>query len=499
MQPSDYLAHDALGLAELVRTGEVHPRELVEEAIRRIEQDNPRLNAVIHRMYDSARAAAERPRPDDAGPFWGVPFLAKDLVSTWQGEPQASGTRLMRGWVAPSDTEMAARYRKSGVIVVGKTNTPELGILPVTEPVAFGPTRNPWDTSRTPGGSSGGSGAAVAAGLVPIAGGGDGGGSIRIPSSCCGLFGLKPTRARTPIGPDVAEAWQGCAIEHVLVRSVRDSAAMLDAVHGPDPGAPYVAPPPARPFLDEVGAAPGRLRIAYTSRALIPAEVDPACVRAVEDAAALLRDLGHDVVEDHPEFDAAQLSIDFVHMLVGETAADVAELERVIGRKAHVGDLEKETLVMARLGAALSASEFAQATRRVRALGRRLAPFFARYDLLLTPTLAQAPVAIGALASHGAEAAMLEVAQRLPVGGLLHKLGAIQKIAANAWGFAPFTAPFNATGQPACNLPLYWTDDGLPVGVQLVGRFGDEATLLRVASQAEVARPWRDRRPPGIA
>ncbi len=499
---SEYATYDALGLADLVARGQVHPRELVAEAIERIERDNPRLNAVIHRLYDAARRSAEQPAGSGVAaadaPFRGVPFLAKDLVSTWKGEPQARGTRLLAGWVAPHDSELATRYRKAGLIVVGKTNTPELGLLPVTEPLAYGPTRNPWNLARTSGGSSGGAAAAVAAGFVPVAGGGDGGGSIRIPASCCGLFGLKPTRGRTPLGPDVGEAWQGCAIEHVLTRTVRDSAAMLDAIHGDDPGAPYLAPPRARPFLAEVSAAPGRLRIAYTTRALIKADVHPECVRAVEDAAALLRELGHQVVEEHPVFDAEAFAIDFVLMLVGETAADVAEAEALIGRPARIGELEKETMALARLGAAVPARDFALASRRLRRTSRQLAGFFARHDLLLTPTLAQPPVAIGALASKGAEAALLEVAQRLPIGALLYKLGALHRIAANAWGFAPFTAPFNATGQPACSLPLHWTADGLPVGVQLVGQFGDEATLLRVAGQVERAQPWKDRRPPGF-
>lgn len=502
MAMSDYATYDGLGLAELVATGKVHPRELVAEAIARIERDNPRINAVIHRMYESARRTAEAPpgsgpAPANA-PFRGVPFLAKDLLSSWEGEPQASGTRLLTGWVAPHDSELAKRYRKAGLIPVGKTNTPELGLLPVTEPLAFGPTRNPWDTSRTCGGSSGGAAASVAAGFVPIAGGGDGGGSIRIPASCCGLFGLKPTRGRTPLGPELAEVWQGCAIEHVLTRSVRDSAAMLDAIAGDDPGVPYTAPAPARPFLSEVGQPPGRLKIAYTTRALIQADVHAECVRAVEDAAKLLRELGHDVVEEHPQFDADAFAIDFVHMLVGETAADVAEAEAKVGRSARIGDLEKETLVLARLGSAVSSRDFALASRRLHRLGRQLAGFFARHDLLLTPTLAQPPVPIGSLAPKGAEATLLEVAQRLPIGALLYKLGALHRIAASAWSFAPFTAPFNATGQPACSVPLHWTPDGLPVGVQLVGRFGDEATLLRVASQVERARPWKDRRPPGF-
>jgi amidase len=336
----------------------------------------------------------------------------------------------------------------------------------------------------------------VAAGFVPMAGGGDGGGSIRIPSSCNGLFGLKPTRGRTPLGPDAGEAWQGCAIEHVLTRSVRDSAAMLDSIHGPDAGAPYVAPPPARPFLEEVGAPPGRLKIAYTTRALIPTEMHPECVTAAERTAAMLRELGHDVVEEHPQFDAAQLAVDFVTMLVGEVAAEVVEAEARMGRKVRRGELEAETSMLHRMGRAVSAVDFALASRRMHAIGRQLAGFFARHDLLLTPTLAQPPLLLGALAPRGADVAVLSVAQRLPIAGLLRKLGGLERIAAKAWSFTPNTAVWNATGQPACSVPMHWTPDGLPIGVQLVARLGDEATLFRVASQLERAQPWRNRRPP---
>ncbi len=491
----EYGAYDGTGLAELVRTKQIHPRELVDEAIRRIDVGNPILNAVIHRLDEPARRQAEQPLGD--GPFAGVPFLAKDLVSTWAGVPQASGTNLMKGWIPDHDSELAKRWRKAGVILLGKTNTPEIGLLPVTEPRAFGASRNPWMPGRTPGGSSGGSASAVAAGFVPIASGGDGGGSIRIPAACCGLFGLKPTRARTPVGPDIGEAWLGCAIEHVLTRSVRDSAAMLDATHGADPGAPYAAPAPARPFLAEVGAAPGKLTIAMTAKALIPTEVDPACVRAVEDAAALLRSLGHTVVEAHPEFDAAQFALDFVTMLVGEVAADVAQFEALAGHKIKAGDLEKETRVLAQMGGVVSAGEFALAARRLRLVARRLAGFFAKYDLLLTPTLAKPPIEIGSLVKQGAEEMLMRVAERVPIAGLLRRLGALQRIANEAWAFVPFTAVWNATGQPAASLPLYW-ENGLPLGVQLVGRFGDEATILRVASQCEAARPWLGKRPPGF-
>ena len=490
--------HDALGLAELVRTRAVHPRELVDRAIARIERGNPRINAVVHRMYEVARRQADAVDVASGAPFVGVPFLAKDLVGTWAGERQTSGSRLTAEWVAPHDSELVKRFRAAGVITLGKTNTPEFGIVPVTEPALHGATRNPWNLDRTCGGSSGGAAAAVAAGFVPMASGGDGGGSIRIPASCCGLFGLKPTRGRTPLGPDHGEAWQGCAIEHVITRSVRDSAAMLDATHGEDAGAPYAAPPPKRRFSDEVGAPPGRLRIAFTKAALLPAEVDPVCARAVEDAARLLAELGHDVVEDRPTFDGEQVAIDFLTMLVGEVAADVADWERVLGRAARVGDLEAETAVLVRRGHAVPAVEFAVASRRLRALSRQIAPWFAGYDAFLTPTLAQPPLKIGALKPKAAEAVVLRVAQRLPIGGLLHKFGALNEMAGRAWAFTPFTAVWNVTGQPACSVPLSW-DGGLPIGVQLVGRFGDEATLLRLASQLELARPWMDRRPPPLA
>jgi len=490
----EYGDHDATGLAELVRTKAVHPRELVDEAITRIERDNPRLNAVIHPMFESARREAETPV---RGPFGGVPFLIKDLLTAWKGEPQCSGSRALTGWISPHDSEVAARYRHSGVIVVGKTNTPELGVVPVTEPAAFGPTRNPWDTNRTPGGSSGGSGAAVAAGFVPMAGGGDGGGSIRIPSSCCGLFGLKPTRGRVPMGPDLGEAWQGCVVEHVLTRSVRDSAAMLDAIHGPDDGAPYYAPAPARRFLEEVLAAPGRLKIAYTTRAIIPADVHAECAAATDRTVAILRELGHDLVEAHPPIDGEQLGTDFVTMIIGEVAAEVAEIEARLGRAVRRGELERETAMLNRLGHAVPAVDFALASRRLHAIGRQTAEFFRTFDLLLTPTLAQPPLLIGSLAPKGADAALLAIAERLPIAKLLRRAGGVERIAAKAWGFTPFTAAWNATGQPACSVPMHWTVEGLPIGVQLVGRYGDEATLFRVAGQLERAQPWRDRRAPG--
>lgn len=493
---AEYSRHDGLGLAALVRAGEVSPRDLVEEALARLEATNPRLNAVVRVRAEAARAEAARPLD---GPFAGVPFLVKDLLATIQGEPTAGGSRLWRGRVADHDTEMVRRWRRAGLVILGRTSTPELGLLPVTEPEAYGPTRNPWDPSRTPGGSSGGSAAMVAAGVVPIASGGDGGGSIRIPASCCGLFGLKPTRGRTPTGPVAVDHWQGCAVEHVLTRSVRDSAAALDATHGPDPGAPYVAPPPARPFLEEVGAPPGRLRIAFTRRALLPAPgVDPACVAAVEAAARLCAELGHEVVEEHPPLDGDAFARAFVTMIIGETAAELRAAERDLGRPIRHHDVELGTHVLRLLGERYTAADFALAVRTLKATGRALAPFFERHDLLLTPTLAQPPLPIGSIGPRGAQRALLSALVRLGAGGALRGLGVLEEIAATAYAFAAFTAPFNATGQPAMSVPLHWTDGPrpLPIGVHFVARLGEEATLLRLAAQLEQARPWADRRPP---
>lgn len=489
--------HDGIGLAALIRAGELHPGELVEAVIERIEALNPKLGCVVAPMYDEARRVAAGPLPD--GPLAGVPFLLKDLLGAYAGAPLRSGCRFYRDHVPGADSELVRRYRAAGLVVVGKTATPELGIAPYTEPLLHGPARNPWDLSRTPGGSSGGSAAAVAARIVPLASGGDGGGSIRIPAACCGVFGLKPTRGRTPAGPERGDLWQGATVQHALTRSVRDSAALLDLSAGPDPGAPNYPPPPARPFLDEVHAEPGRLRIAYTARPLLGGTVDPACVAALEDAVALLRELGHELVEAAPEVDGPAFSRAFFTMLCGETAAEVAAGERLLGRKAGPDDFEVQTWALALLGRNLSAGAFVGAQRTLQATGRQVAPFFAAHDLLLTPTLSRPPVLLGALQSRGAEALLMKALGRLRAGNLIQRLLDLTPAVERVYHFIPFTPVFNATGQPAMSVPLYWTPAGLPVGVQLVGRFADEATLFRVAGQLERARPWADRVPPLVA
>lgn len=489
----DYDKYDGIGLAELVRKKEVSPEELLEEAVGRIEKRNPQLNAVIHQMYDSARDAVKAGLPQ--GPFSGIPFLVKDLMADCAGVPTSKGSRFLEGYVPDHDSEIVRRYKAAGLVILGKTNLPEFGLLPVTEPERFGPSRNPWDPARTTGGSSGGSAAAVAAGLVPFAHGNDGGGSIRIPASCCGLFGLKPSRGRNPLGPDRGEAWHGLACDHVLTRSVRDSAAVLDATAGPDVGALYVAPPPERPFIEEVGADPGKLRIAYTSEPFLPGAVHRDCVAGVEATVRLCRELGHEVTEAAPRLDGKAFARAFLTMVCVEARADIEEDAARLGRRATADKFEPGTWATALIGSRIPAPEFCRAIRLLQQGARLVGRFFKDYDVLLTPTLAAPPPMIGELQPKGAEAAAIKLLGRLNAGGLLSRLGGLDAAADKVFGFIPYTPLFNATGQPAMSVPLHWNDEGLPVGMQFVARYGDEATLFRLAGQLEQARPWFDRRP----
>jgi amidase len=489
-----YADYDGLGLAELVRQGEVQPTELLEEAIRRLEQVNPQVNAVIEKMYDQARRTAASELPE--GPFRGVPFLIKDIMADYAGVPSRRSSRFLQDYVPPRDSEIVRRHKAAGLVILGKTNTPELGIMPVTEPELTGPTNNPWDLTRAAGGSSGGSAAAVAARVVPVAHGNDGGGSIRVPASCCGVFGLKPTRGRTPTGPDLAEAWQGMTVNHVLSLSVRDSAAMLDATAGPEVGAPYYPPPPARPYLEEVGADPDRLHIAYTARPLLPGTTHPDCVRGLEETVALCQTLGHELVEATPELDGQAFALAFLTMVCGETRAGIKEAEELVGRKATSSDFEPVTWALNLLGSQFSAGDFAQAIHFLKDSGQRMGQFFEEYDLLLTPTLAMPPVKRGALQPQGTDLTAMKVLGRLNAGGLLRTVADIDALAAETFAFIPCLPPFNASGQPAMSVPLHWNDEGLPIGMQFVGRYGDEATLFRLAAQLEAAQPWSDRIPP---
>lgn len=492
----DYPRHDGLGLAELVRAREVTPLELVEAALARIEAHNPALNAVVVRLDALARAAARGPLAD--GPFAGVPMLLKDYWATCAGLPTSDGNRMLRHVRRADDSEMARRWRAAGVIFVGKTNTPELALQPATEPAAFGPTRNPWDRARSPAGSSGGAAVAVATRMVPIAGGTDAAGSIRMPASACGLFGLKPSRGRTPSGPEHGEMWGGLGVEHVITRTVRDSAAMLDATAGPDAGAPYAAPAPARPFLAEVGAAPGRLRVAFTDRPFLGYGAHPECRAGLRATARLLAELGHEVEEEAPPVDGEACASALITVVACETRAAIVEAARLAGRPPRAADFEAATYALGLLGAATGADEYLAAWRTMRRAARVLGQFHARYDLLLTPTLASPPLPIGYFEPTPVEMVVLRVANRLGAGWALRALDIGGPMAAKLFEYMPYTPLANITGQPAMSVPLHWTADGLPLGMQFIAPYGDEATLLRLAGQLEQARPWKDRTPPGV-
>jgi amidase len=498
-----YSEHDALGLAELIRNREVSSLELVEACIERIERLNPQVNAVVHTLYDQARARAATVVQEDPGaPFAGVPFLLKDLLQTIPGVPTHSGSRFWQGHTVDHEGTLFRRFQEAGLVTVAKTNTPELGLMPITEPELFGPTRNPWDLNRTSGGSSGGSAAAVAAGIVPMASGGDGGGSIRIPAACCGLFGLKPTRGRTPAGPDASEHWNGFALEHVISRSVRDSAAMLDATHGPEPFAAYHAPAFDGSWLHELERAPkgGRpLRVAFHAEPAFHAQVHADCDAAVRDVAKLLESLGHDVSEVRPGHDAERISMAFFTVIGGNTAAGLVQAERTRGRKPGPNDFETGTQLAALLGQIFTAGDFALAIMDLQDESRRLQELYADYDVVLSPTLALPPVEVGSMLKSGFEGSLERFIARRGIKSALRLPGIIDKAVKEIFAFSPFTAVQNFTGQPAMNVPLHWNTAGLPIGTMFTGRFGDELTLFQVARQLEQARPWAGRRPPVFA
>ncbi len=478
---SEQLARlDATAQAELVRNGEATPAELAEAAIERIEATNGDLNAVIHPLFEEGLEAAQGELPD--GPFKGVPFLLKDLGAAFAGQPLHLGMNYLkeRDFRAPIDTYLAERFRAAGLVTIGKTSCPELGILPTTEPRAYGPSRNPCDLERSTGGSSGGSAGAVAGGMVPMAHANDGGGSIRIPAANCGLVGLKPSRQRTSEGPLAGDFMSGLTAELCVSRSVRDTAALLDAVHGPAPGDPYVAPPPLRPYADEMGADPGKLRIALWTETVIEQDADPEVVAAARTGGKVLEGLGHEVEE--PDMSALQ-SIDMVEPFLVRWAAGQAQaLEQlgvVGGQPIGPGDVEPLTWALAEVGRARSAGEYLEAVGQHQVLSRMIAAVYeSGFDLLLTPTLGEPPPLLGSFDDSGSD-----------------PMAAFER----AFLCGCFTAAFNATGQPAISLPLHWGENNLPIGVQLVAPLGREDVLLRVASQLEQAVPWADRTPPTFA
>lgn len=464
---------DATALADLVRKKEVHPTELLEAAIARAESVNQELNAIVHPMYELARASAAAAIPD--GPFSGVPFLLKDLLAMYAGVPMNGGCRALNGFVPKRDSELTARFKRAGLIIFGKTNTPELGILPTSESTLYGPAKNPWNVGHSTGGSSGGSAAAVAAGIVPMAHANDGGGSIRIPASCCGVFGMKPTRARNPLGPDIGDLMNGLVVEHAVTRSVRDSARLLDATQGPDAGPPYAAPTPVRPYAEEIQREPGKLRIAVTRQAPTGVAVHADVIAGVDSTVKLLEELGHEVVEDQPQIEGTELSQAFLTVWMAGTAEELANIAKVRGKEITQDEVEPTTWACAELGRAVPATQYMQMIAHLQMVGRTLGAFFEKYDSWLTPSLAEPP---------------------LPLGSFVAPEGMELQPIMRAAEYVPFTPLANATGVPAMSIPLFWNAAGLPIGSHFFGRYGDEATLFRLAAQLERARPWASRRPP---
>lgn len=473
MTLDEYSRHDAVGLSDLVRRGEITPAELAQTALAAIAAVNPTINAVVETFPERVASATA------TGPLGGVPFLRKDILIQEAGGCTEFGSRLAAGLRMRNASELALRHQRAGLVTLGRTTTPELAFNATTENVKDGPTRNPWDVNRSAGGSSGGSAAIVAAGAVPAAHGNDGGGSIRIPAACCGLVGLKPTRGRVSLGPGHGTVLLGLVAEHALTRTVRDSAALLDATHGASPGDPYVIANPARPFLKEIGAPAGRLKIAYTKKAWTEVDVDLEIAAAVDRTARLCSDLGHEIVEAGPVIDAEVFGLATRNIWCGFIALGIAELSAATGRKPGPENLEASSLACLDYGRSLTAVDLYRADDAMNRVSRDVAEFFGSCDVLLTPTVARRTLPIGAALLNGNASDLTA-----------------EKWVRQIFTYAPFTSLFNTTGQPAISLPLEQDSDGLPVGMQFVARYGEEALLFRLAASLEEAKPWTHRRPP---
>lgn len=472
----EFSTYDAIGLAELVKRRHVSAAELLQASLSQVERFNPRLGAVVHLEVEVAERSIAAGLPE--GPFTGVPFLLKDLGAEAIDFPTSMGSRLFKDTRHTFDSEIYLRLERSGLVTYGRTASPEFGIGATTEAQAYGaPTRNPWNLEHTSGGSSGGAASAVAAGILPAAHGSDGGGSVRIPASSCGLFGLKPTRARLPDGPASGEGWAGMAIDGFLTRSVRDTAALIDATHGPDLGAPYLAPAVAWPFLAEIEKPPRRLKIAYTLKSFTGAALDYECATAVGDAATLLDSLGHDVEEAAPKIDILDIMRAFCVVVASGVLLSVRARQAALGRDVGADELEPSTHGALAFARTLTGADYLAAVNTVHATGRTMAAFMQDYDVLVTPTLAEPPARLGRIAPRNPD--FLDY--RLGPHGIIR--------------YSPFTAVFNASGQPAMSVPLHWTKSGLPVGVHFAGRFGDDAMLLQLAAELEQAKPWFEKRP----
>ncbi len=468
----EYAQYDGLGLADLIAKKKVSAAEALEAAITLAEKHNPALNAIILPLYDQARARAKTRLK---GAFAGVPFLMKDILGGMAGVATRQGSAYMPDAPSPHDSTLTTRFHKAGFVTFGKTNVPEYGLLPVTESALYGPARSPWNTNHTPGGSSGGAAAAVAAGIVPIAHANDGGGSIRIPASSSGLVGLKPTRARNPLGPDLGDVQSGIIAEGVVSRTVRDTAAVLDATHGVEPGDPYAAPAFAGSFADEARRKPRKLRIGFATKNLEGQKVHADCIAAVRSAARLCESLGHIVEESSPPVEPAVLTQAFTVVWAAGLTQQLRFIEFLTNRAPSPDNVQPLTYAFYQLGRAITAADYLDAIVMFQTAGRQVAQWHQTYDVWLTPTLGAPPAEIGVIDTSQSDIAAA-------TGPLL--------------GYVPFTPLQNITGQPAINLPLHWNKAGLPIGVQFAGRFGDEATLLRLAGQLEKAKPWKDKRPP---
>jgi len=471
-----YEKYDALGLADLVRRGDVSATELLEAAINRAEERNPALNAITHKWYDDAREAIAAGLP--TGPFTGVPFLLKDLNLYLTGRVTTNGCALFKDYVADQTSWLVERYQQAGLVLFGKTNTPEFGLTAATEPALFGPTRNPWNLDHTPGGSSGGASAAVAAGILPMANASDGGGSIRIPASCAGLFGMKPTRARTPSGPHVMEGWGSLSIAHAVSWTVRDNAALLDATSGPGVGDAYFAPEQTESYLGATMRAPRRLRIAYSTKAPSGVAVHPDCIAAVEKTVKLLADLGHHVEEAAPTLDAAAIGQAQMAIMGSSAKLTVEQRLAVLGRDRQPGDVEMVTEKMIELAGLVGADAYIAATRTVHQVGRAFGAFHETYDLWVTPVTASPPLKIG----------MLDMNQE-----------SLETYIENVSRFVSFTNLMNMSGTPSMSMPLHMSEDGLPVGVMMSGPIGGEAEMFALAAEVERATPWINNRPQGFS
>jgi Asp-tRNA(Asn)/Glu-tRNA(Gln) amidotransferase A subunit family amidase len=471
MRFEEYRQHDAVSLAGLIARREVSAAEVLETAIARAEQVNPAINAIVHKQYEQARKAVDAGLPE--GKLTGVPYLIKDLGFFETGQPATFGSRLFKDFVADHDTAYVTRCKKAGLVFIGRSSSPEFGLNPNTEPRLYGSCHNPWKLEYSPGGSSGGAAAAVSAGILPVAHATDGGGSIRIPAAQCGLFGLKPSRGRVSMAPDAGEGWGGLSAGHVVSRSVRDSALMLDCTEGPEPGDPYAAPPKERSFLEAITLPPRRLRIALMLRDHRGSKLHPECLEAVQNAAGLCATLGHTVEEADPDLDMVALRPFHTMIAAANTARSCTLRWKALGREPNADDVEAVTWAAYQRGLKVSGIEYIEAIAATHAAGRKMARFLRSYDVILSTTLAGPPPKLGYFDQNGDAQTFTErVAEYLSV-----------------------TPLHNATGTPAMSVPLHWTADGLPVGVHFAGRYGEEATLLALAAELEAAQPWFDRVP----